>query len=133
MGNEAKKILLIDLDDHLRDTRILLLEHAGYELDLRRDYVDAEALNHEGAYDLVLIAVRKLPEETIHFSDQIAKANPDLPILLLTEIGVFVPRGTLSRYLEAGSPKELITTVASMLAGSVHIREIPVQNGAPRH
>jgi hypothetical protein len=133
MGTEAKKILLIDLDDHLRDTRILLLEHAGYQLDLRQDYVAAEALDHEGSYDLVLIAVRKLPEETIHYSDQIAKANPDLPILLLTEIGVFVPRGTLSRYLEAGSPKELITTVASMLAGSVHIREIPVQSGAPRH
>src|SRR6202034_3837675 len=41
MGTEAKKILLIDLDDHLRDSRILLLEHAGYDLDLRNNYVAA--------------------------------------------------------------------------------------------
>jgi DNA-binding NtrC family response regulator len=129
MGIETKKILLIDLNDSLRDSRILLLKHAGYELDLRRDYVAAEALDHEGAYDLVIIAVRYLPEETILYSDRIAKTHPDLPILLLTDNGVYAPKGTLSRYLEAGTPMEFMKTVASMLAGSVHIREIPAPSG----
>ena len=48
MTDEAKKIMLIDLDDSRRSSRKLLLEHAGYEVALRDNYVSAETLNHEG-------------------------------------------------------------------------------------
>jgi hypothetical protein len=43
---------------------------------------------------------------------------------LLTDVGVFVPRGTLNPAVEAGDPQELMREVAAMLAGSTHIREI---------
>lgn len=119
-----KKILLIDFDDSLRDTRVIMLKNAGYEIDLRLDYVAAEKLDHEGSYDLVLIGVRwPLPDETIRYSDRLANFHPDLPILLLMNEGVFIPRGTLSRHLQPGNPREFLSTVASMLADSGHVRE----------
>ena len=54
----------------------------------------------------------------LSYSDHISRVNPDLPILLLTDYGVYVPRGTLSESLKAGSPLELTNRVAAMLAGS---------------
>jgi len=45
-------------------------------------------------------------------------------IAKLTDWGVFVPRGTLSKSIETGSPEALVKEVASMLAGSAHVREI---------
>ena len=125
MRDETKKILLIDLNDPRRETRIKLLQQAGYDVDLRQDYVAAETLSNEGIYDLVIIAVHALPEKTIHYSDHLVKTNPDLPVLLLVDYGVFVPRGTLGRHIETGHPLEFMQAIAGMLVGSTHIREIP--------
>jgi hypothetical protein len=49
-----------------------------------------------------------------------------LPILPLTDAGVFVPHGTLSRRLATGFPEELMLEVAEMLSGSSHIRELHI-------
>ena len=124
MNKETKKILLIDLDDRRRDSRVKLLQHAGYIVDLRCDYSAAESLDDEGSYDLVIIAIRELPQKTILYSDNLIKANADLPVLLILDQNAFVPRGTLGRHIEDGYPLELMQTVASMLVGSTHIREI---------
>ena len=126
MENDYKKILLIDLDDERRASRVSVLQATGYDVDLRRDYVAAESLDDEGIYDLVIIALHDMPDKTLEYSDHLAKNNPDLPVLLLTDHGVFVPRGTLGRNLKAGNPIELMRTIASMLVGSIHIREVPV-------
>jgi|ERR1700722_4043387 len=124
MNGDTKKILLIDLDDSRRETRIKLLQHDGYDVEVRRDYVTAESLSDEGVYDLVIIAIRELPQKVIEYTDHPAENNPDLPILLLLDHGVFVPRNTLSRHIETGHPIELMQTIASMLVGSIHIREV---------
>jgi DNA-binding NtrC family response regulator len=126
MDNDCKKILLIDLDDNRRASRVKLLQASGYDVDLRCDYVAAESLDDEGIYDIVIIALHDIPDRTLEYSDHLAKNNPDLPMLLLTDHGVFVPRGTLSRNLQAGNPIELMKAIASMLVGSIHIREVPV-------
>ena len=120
-----KKILLIDLDDHRRETRVRLLANAGYFVDVRTDYIEAERLDHEGTYDLVIVALHGNPDKAAHYSDLLSRARPRLPILLLTDSGVYVPPGTLSPSLESGSPAELIREIASMLAGSTYIRELP--------
>jgi hypothetical protein len=67
---------------------------------------------------------RKKLEEAAAYGDRLRKQKPDLPILLLTDIGVFVPHGALNLGLETGYPLELMREVAEMLAGSTHIREI---------
>jgi|HubBroStandDraft_6_1064221.scaffolds.fasta_scaffold1848578_1 hypothetical protein len=51
-------------------------------------------------------------------SDHLVENNPDLPILLLFDHGVFVPRNTLSRHIETGHPIELMQTVASTLVSA---------------
>ena len=101
------------------------MQQAGHNVEVRPDYVSAESLSDEGVYDLVIIAVHESPEREIHYSDSLAKANPGLPVLLLIDSGVFVPRDTLALHMETGHPIELMKAVASMLVGSTHIREVP--------
>jgi DNA-binding NtrC family response regulator len=119
----GKKILLVDLDDLRRDTRVEMLTNAGYEVDLRADYIAAEVRDHEEQYDLFIIALHRGPEEATAYSERLNEAMPRLPILLVTARGVFVPRGALSPSIEAGNPVALMREIAEMLTGSTHVRE----------
>src|SRR6266513_1772031 len=123
-------ILFIDFDHSRRATRVGLLEAAGYEVTLRDDWLEAEQIDDEGRFHLVLIAIHRGDlKAAADYSDRLAKRNPTLPILLLTDAGVFAPKGTLSRTVQAGEPAEWIEEIASMLAGSSHIREIDLEDG----
>jgi hypothetical protein len=59
--------------------------------------------------------------DTAAYRDHLSRADPKLPILL--DAGVFVPKGTLSESVGAGSTTHLIQTVSAMLVGSDHMRE----------
>jgi hypothetical protein len=120
----AQKILLIDLDDVRRQSRVQMLESVGYEVETRANYVAAERLDHEGRFDLIIVALHSHPEDTAAYSDDLSRTDPRLPILLLTDAGVFVPKGTLSESVGAGSTTRLIERVSAMLVGSDHIREL---------
>ena len=124
--SNAKRILLVDLDDLRRQSRVRLLEMAGYAVEVRDDAIAAEGLDHEGAFDLIIIALHGHPHQAIDYSDQLATASPRLPILLLTDWGVYVPPGTLSDTIETGNPGHLIQEIASRLEGSTHVRELPI-------
>jgi hypothetical protein len=104
-----------------------MLKHAGYDVVLRESHIDAESLDHEGHFDLILLALhRKKLDDAAAYSERLRKRISDLPILLLTDYGVFVPRGTLSRSIETGHPGEMMREIASMIAGSTHIRELDI-------
>jgi PleD family two-component response regulator len=120
-----KKILFVDLDDTRRKTRVRMLTAAGYDVEVRADHEVSEALDHELTFDLIIITlhVKKL-DDAAAYSDRLRKKHPNLPILLLTDAGVFVPRGTLSHSMETGAPVEVMRQIAEMLAGSTHIREL---------
>jgi hypothetical protein len=60
----------------------------------------------------------------VDYSDRLQKANPGLPILLLTDAGVYLPIGTLSPSMETGHPNELIKEIACMCTGRDHIQEL---------
>lgn len=125
MNQSKKQILLIDLDDPRRDTRVRILMDGGYAVEVRKDHGTSEMLDHEAYFDLVLLSLsRERFKDALAYSNRIAKIRPTLPILLLTDAGVFVPRGTLSRAMETGHPKEMLAEIAEMLVGSKHIREI---------
>lgn len=120
-----KRILLIDLEDPRRETRVKMLSGAGYEVKVRTDWVAAHELEHEGTFDLVLLAIHQRGlKSAVDYGERLHAAKSTLPILLLTDVGVFAPRGTLNVSMEGGDPVELMREVASMLAGSTHIREI---------
>jgi response regulator RpfG family c-di-GMP phosphodiesterase len=124
MNGTKLKVLLIDVDDERRDSRVKLLNGAGYEVDVRKDFISAERLDDEDSYDIVILALHQLPAKAIEYSDHLHEKTPRLPILLLTDFGVFIPRGTLNKNLEAGNPTLLIKEIAAMLVGSSHVREI---------
>ena len=119
----AEKILLIDRDDIRRQSRVQMLESVGYEVETRTNYIAAEQLDHEGHFDLIIVTLHMHPEDAAAYSDDLARTDPKLPILLLTDAGVFVPEGTVSQSVSAGSATQLIQRVSSMLVGSTHIRE----------
>lgn len=125
MPAARKKVLLIDHDDARRQTRVRMLERAGYEVDLREDHVVAEDKDHESDFDLVILTLhRRQLDEAAAYSERLRSHKPNLPVLLLLDTGVFVPRGTLSPSLETGYPLEFMREVAEMLAGTQHIREL---------
>lgn len=119
MTPPRQQILLIDADDARRETRVAMLKRAG------RDHTAAQREGVEGSYDLVIIALHreKLAEVTA-YSEGLRRAKPTLPILLLTDEGVFVPPGTLSRNINGSSPARLLEEIAAMLASSAHMREL---------
>ena len=121
-----KRVLLVDLDDSRRQTRVRMLTGAGYEVESRADHEVSETLDSEGTFDLLILALHKKKlEEAAAYSERLRKKKADLPILLLLDAGVFVPHGTLSPSMETGFPFEMMKEIAAMLAASVHIRELP--------
>lgn len=119
---ENKRILLVDFDDYRRTTRIRILEHAGYVVDVRFDCIEAERLDHEGEHDLIIVALHHNPAEAAAYTDRLARKTPTLPILILADVYVDAPPGTISRTIETGHPNALLSEVAEMLSQSAHIR-----------
>lgn len=129
-----KKILLVDLDDTRRKTRVRMLESAGYEVETRSDHDISERLDGEERFDLLLLALhRKKLDEAAAYSERLRKKKPDLPILLLLDATVFVPRGTLSRSVGTEIPLDMMKEIAEMLAGSTHIRELQATGATQRN
>ena len=122
--DSAKRILLIDIEDARRNSRVMLLESAGYSVTINNSHRIAESLEQEYRFDLIVLALHAGPEEAASYSDRLTQRVPHLPILLLTDSGVFAPAGTLSRSMEAGNSRQMLQNVAVMLAGSSYIREI---------
>lgn len=127
------KILLVDFDDSRRETRVRLLESRGYEVTLRDDYVEAEALDHEGSFDLMIVALhREDLKQAADYTDRVQRAKPDLPILLLTDAGVYAPKGTLSKSVETDGYAALLASIAKMFEASCHIRELETAVHSPK-
>ena len=104
-----------------------MLGQAGYDVQLRIDHVDAEWLDHEGHFDLVILSLHRTKlDDAAAYSERLRVRRPHLPVLLLLDVGVFVPRGTLSPSMDTGFPMEFMQEIAAMLAGSAHIREVDV-------
>lgn len=59
MKQDGGRILLVDFDDARRETRVKLLESRGYEITLRDGYVEAERLDHEGRFDMMIVALHR--------------------------------------------------------------------------
>ena len=124
-----KNVLLVDLDDARRNTRVQMLEAAGYDVETRANHEVSEPLDGEGNFDLIILALhQKKLEEAAANSERLREQKPDLPILLLLDAGVFVPHGTLSRSAQTDFPSEWMNAVAEMLAGSTHIREYKAES-----
>jgi DNA-binding NtrC family response regulator len=119
-----KRILLIDVDDARRASRVSLLAGFGYDVSTHPDFLSAESLGREDSFDLVIVAIAEKYERALQYSDGLARRNPSLPVLLLKDYGVFVPVETISASIHSGDPADLLQRVAGMLSVSTHIRAL---------
>lgn len=105
------QILLIDLNDFRRETRVRVLQSAGHFVTVFSGFVEVEKIIDEEKFDAVLVSVSddQIGNKAIAYSDRLARRLPNLPVLLLTDYGVFLPVATLSPRLETGHPAELLT------------------------
>ena len=73
---------------------------------------------------MMIVALhRRDLKEVAEYTDRVQRAKPDLPILLLTDAGVYAPKGTLSKSVETDGYAALFESVAEMFDASSHIRE----------
>jgi hypothetical protein len=121
MNIRSKRILLVDLEDARRSTRVELLRSGGYEIFART--LEMEVEGDEGSFDLIIVTLHDKPESAAAYSDRVAIRFPDLPILLLADQGVSVPPGTVGQSIQTGSPEQLRVEIAAMLNDSIHIRQ----------
>jgi DNA-binding response OmpR family regulator len=120
-----KKILLIDHHDGRRETRLKLFAQAGYDVKTREDYFQAEGSEDEATFDLVIVALHGEDlADAAAYSERLRNEKPALPILLLADAGVFIPRHVLSQSFEAGHPVELLAEIAELLARSTFNHEL---------
>jgi hypothetical protein len=115
------KILVIDLDQMRRESRTKQLASAGYEVDSRESHDSIECPSNPGTYDLMVCSFHQHPEESGTYVDGLRVSNPQQPILLLTDYGVFVPHGCLNESPHCGP---LVREIAGVLTGSSEVEEL---------
>ena len=120
-----KRILLIDRDDPRRATRVMLLEQAGYEVAIADRFEEVE-FHSEDRFDLILIETADDVEKaTMVYAERLKSWAPKLPILLLSDRGLFLPKESLLGHFPGGhqTPVKTIARIASLLLASTHKRE----------
>ena len=121
-----KRILLIDHNDGRRATRVLVLQEEGYEVITADSYRDVEGRIREAAFDLVIAETDHITEAVLAYSQRLRDIQPQIPILVLSDEGLFLPKAVLLDHFAESypSPPEVITKIAAMLRDSTHRREL---------
>lgn len=120
-----KRILLIDHNDPRRATRVLLLQEQGYEVVTADSYQAVEGHIREAAFDLVIVETDDIKKAVIAYGERLRGIEPQLPILVLSDLGLFLPKEVVLAHFSTAnpSPVEVITKIAALLLGSTHRRE----------
>lgn len=85
----AKKILLVDDDQYIRELYIEVLKEAGYEVTPCADGQEASTAMAQGGYDLVLLDIMMPKLDGIGVLKSIVgkpPATPNGPVILLTNL-----------------------------------------------
>lgn len=141
--NGLNRILLIDHHDLRRDTREQLLLGAGYEVVTADRFDLVEGYVQEAAFDLVVVSVADI--ESAAYSQRLRSANAALPILVLSDNGLYLPKESLITVMQSGYSLELVAEVGKMLLESAPVRNSkkpevsgtksnkPYYNGTPQY
>lgn len=122
--NRLNRILLIDHHDRRRDTREQLLRSAGYEVVTADRFDLVEGYLQEAAFDLVVVSIADSAAgvDAVAYIQRLRAANAALPILALSDNGLYLPKESFITVMQGGYPFELIAEVGKMLLESAHIR-----------
>lgn len=118
-----KTILLIDLDDPRRETRVLILSRAGYKVQVCADFSTVDHKVADAGFDLIILALRETHlKSAVRCSERLQRAHPTLPLLLLPDRAAFV-ESQLKKVstIRSGDPEEMMRAVAELLQESGHV------------
>lgn len=113
------KILLVDDDPQLRNTRAVMLSTHGYEVESVPDTTEACQRWHANRPDLVLLALSERADRTFSFCPEIRESLPAQRVgFLLAEsqylCPVFLDGGVI---LKGEGPEDFLGRVQAMLGG----------------
>lgn len=86
------KLLIADDDNEIRELLEFDLSHSGYEVDSAKDGEEALQKALIGNYDLILLDVMMPKMNGFDVCNNIRKAKPDVPILMLTAKGTITDK-----------------------------------------
>ena len=119
------RILLIDKDDSRRVTRVMLLEHEGYEVVTANRFQDVEGTVAESGFDLVILETDDIEKAAVAYGERLKAIRPKLPILVLSSNGLFLPKESLLTSFHGvhPTPPEVMARIAALLMRSTHKRQ----------
>lgn len=88
----TKRILLVDDDLTMRQLRQAILQRQGYEVTTVCDLDEARAGFKPGHYDLVVLDVKKAPEQALAFCAELKERFGEQSVVLLKGHIVPVPK-----------------------------------------
>ena len=83
----AKRLLVVDDDDEIRELLEFDLSHSGYSVDTACDGMEGLNKAVTNSYDLILLDVMMPKMNGFDVCKNFRKAKPDIPVLLLTAKG----------------------------------------------
>jgi two-component response regulator involved in phosphate regulation len=88
----AKRLLVVDDDDEIRELLEFDLSHSGYSVDTACNGMDGLNKAVTNSYDLVLLDVMMPKMNGFDVCKNLRKAKPDIPVLLLTAKGTITDK-----------------------------------------
>lgn len=82
----AKKLLVIDDDEYIRELYEEVLDDAGFDVDTAVDGVDGLDKIEKGKYDLVLLDIMMPKKDGVEVLRALREAKSDVKVLLLTNL-----------------------------------------------
>ena len=85
----AKKVMVVDDDQYIRELYVEILTDEGYTVDSAREGVEAFNKLKKGGYDLILLDVMMPKMDGLSVMDALVKTSPPVkngPIILLTNL-----------------------------------------------
>lgn len=113
MEPQAKKVLVVDDEQDLRDAIKTALSYEGFAVDTAEDGVEAFAKAHEMRPDLILLDIIMPKQNGIDTLRALRKEEwgKDIPVIVMT---VLDDMSKLSEALEAGAGEYIVKTDVSL-------------------
>ena len=99
----------------------MVLETAGYQVTTANHFDEVE-LRAADEFDLVLLETDNIQKAVIAYAERLKDWSPKLPVLLLSNNGMFLPKASLLAHFMSAhpSPSEVVTKIAALLLESSH-------------
>lgn len=117
-GQAKKRVLLVDDEPQMLRLRKEILQRQGHEVETARTLDEARAAWQPAKYSLIVVDLRRQPEEALAFCEELKRQYPDQLVAFLTAPMVYVPRSACPDDVipKEEGPQEFVERVQALLA-----------------